>query len=206
MKYCIFPLLFFLLSCASARKQRHQFAHELDNYNLSNGDTLVDIGSGYGLVERELSHRNPTLHFILEDIPKNIWTDDVKGVLTKEVVNSKYAPTLGSNSTIVIGREDSIPLPSGRYNNVLCRISMHEFTQKEKMVSELTRILSDTGTLLIVERVAQYEGHIEKACKKLLLTKEEVISSFEHLQLVDSILLYDKDTYIFKFKKLPSVN
>ncbi|MBK6381766.1 MAG: methyltransferase domain-containing protein [Chitinophagaceae bacterium] len=155
-----------------------RFNYEISNYNLENIDTLVDIGCGFAHGARFISSKFQNLHFILEDLPKDIWGNDMKVILTKNVRNTPAAPTFGTNSMIVFGTPDSIPLQSGRYERVLCRITLHEFSNREKMISELIRILSPTGTLLIVERTSSYEGQRDKYCKQLYLTK---MKSSNHL-------------------------
>jgi len=135
----------FLASCTSTKLLNERFNYEVSNYNLENIDTLVDIGCGFAHGARFISSKFKNLHFILEDLPKDIWGNDMKVALTKNVKNTPFAPTFGTNSMIVFGTPDSIPLQSGRYERVLCRITLHEFSNREKMISELIRILSPTG-------------------------------------------------------------
>lgn len=163
----------------------------------------MDIGCGYAFNDRFISSKFQNLHFILEDLPKDLWGNDLKKALTKNVKNSPFAPTFGNNSRVVFGTIDSIPLQSEKYERVLCRISLHEFSNKEKMISELVRILSPTGTLIIVEKTSSYDGERDKTCKQLYLTKAEIIKSFSNLKLVDTIPLQplvDKGI-LFKFMK-----
>lgn len=193
----------FLASCTSTKLLNERFNYEISNYNLENIDTLVDIGCGFASGDRFISSKFKNLHFILEDLPKNIWGNDLKIALIKNVKNTPFAPTFGTNSKIIFGTTDSIPLQSGQYERVLCRITLHEFSSREKMISELTRILSLTGTLLIVERTSLYEGQRDKYCKQLYLTKEEIIKAFSNLKLVDTIQLQplSDNAFIFKFTK-----
>jgi hypothetical protein len=72
------------------------------------------------------------------------------------------------------------------------------------MVSELIRILSPSGTLIIVEKISSFEGQRDKGCKQLYMTKEEVIKAFKLLKLVEVIPLIPPadNGFIFKFKKV----
>jgi ubiquinone/menaquinone biosynthesis C-methylase UbiE len=196
-------IILFLGSCTSSKELNQRFDYEISNYNLENVDTLVDIGCGFAQGDRVISSKFRNLHFILEDLPKDIWGNDLKLALTKNAKNTPFAPTFGTNSRIVFGTPDSIPLPSGQYERVLCRITLHEFTNREKMVSELIRILSPTGTLLIVERTSSFEGQRDKYCNQRYLTKEEIINAFGNLKLVDTIPLQppSDNGFIFKFTK-----
>ena len=71
------------------------------------------------------------------------------------------------------------------------------------MVSELERILSPTGTLIVVEREPLFEGQRDKSCKQLYMKKMEVINSFENLNLIDTIriLPLTDNAILYKFKK-----
>jgi ubiquinone/menaquinone biosynthesis C-methylase UbiE len=176
---------------------------EISNYGIAGNDTLVDIGCGSAYYDRIISNKFPNIHFVLEDLPKDTWSNDLEKFLKKTVVNTPFAPNFKTNSRVVFGTADSIPLGSEKYTLVLCRISMHEFSNRQKMISELSRILNSTGTLLIVEKLSLYNGEKDKKCKQQYLTKEEVISSFKNLQLTDTIRLQpqSENGMLFKFKK-----
>ena len=203
MRGILLLMILFFVSCTSTKLLNERFAYEISNYNLENVDTLVDIGCGYAFTDRIISSKFQKLHFILEDLPKDIWGNDLKTGITKNVTNTPFAPTFGTNSKIVIGTTDSIPLQSGQYERVLCRTTLHEFSSREKMVSELIRILSPTGTLIIVEKISSYQGERDKSCKQLYLTKEDIIKAFSNLKLVDTIPLQPiaKQGFLFKFTK-----
>lgn len=199
-------LVLFFASCAntkSAKERNERLDYEIAHFDLEDVDTLADIACGTAYYDRIISHKYPRLHFVLEDLPKDHWDTDLTAYLTKNIQNTPYAPTFGSNSTIVFGTPDSIPLQDGQYERVLCRISLHEFTNRKKMAAELTRILSETGTLLIVEKVSSYEGQRDKQCKELYLTKAAILETFSHLTLVDTIPLLPLSDrgILFKFKK-----
>lgn len=206
MRTILLLSILFQLSCKSPMLLEQRFAYEISNYGLENVDTLVDIGCGYATTARFISGKFPNLHFILEDLPTDTWGNDLKIALAKNVRNTPLAPYFGSNSTIIFGSNDSIPLPGGQYKKVLCRITLHEFANREKMVSELVRILSPTGTLVIVERVSSRAGERDKHCKKLYLTREEIIQSFHDLNLAAAIPLKpaSENGFVFKFRKKPA--
>jgi len=182
--------------------------YEISNYGIAGIDMLVDIGCGSGYYDRIISNKFPNLHFVLEDLPRDIWNNDLKKLLKKTVVNTPFAPNFKTNSRIIFGTQDSIPLESEQYKLVLCRLTLHEFSRKDEMTAELSRILNSTGTLVIVERISSYKGERDKECKQLYLTKEQVISSFGNLILTDTIRIGtpSENGMIFKFKKKTVVN
>ncbi len=176
---------------------------EISNYGIVGNDTLVDIGCGSAYYDRIISNKFPNLYFVLEDLPKDTWSNDLEKLLKRTVINTPFAPNFQTNSRVVFGKTDSIPLNSEKYKLVLCRITLHEFSNRQKMTYELSRILSSEGTLVIVEKLSSYKGEKDKKCKQLYLTKEEVINSFKNLQLTDTIRLQPltENGMIFKFKK-----
>ncbi len=203
MRIYLFILLLFLVSCSGIKGmiESDTFDYEVSNYQLANIDTLVHIGCGYGFFDGIISSKYQKLHFILEDDTLSKYGDIIKKNLASKVKNSKYEPTFGTNSRIVFGSSDSIPLPTGKYERVLCRISFHCFKNREKMVTELARILSPTGTLIIVEKIGCFSGEGRKHCKEHSISKDEVIQSFSQLELVDSLPLLENISFLFKFKK-----
>jgi ubiquinone/menaquinone biosynthesis C-methylase UbiE len=203
MRNIILLTALFLVSCSSTKLLEARFIYEISNYSLEKVDTLADIGCGYAYNDRFISSKFLNLHFVLEDLPKDIWGNDLKKALKKNVKNTPFAPTFGNNSRVVFGTIDSIPLESEKYERVLCRITLHEFSNREKMISELIRILSPTGTLIIVEKTSYYEGERDKACKQLYLSKAEIIKAFSNLKLIDTIPLLPlvDRAVLFKFAK-----
>lgn len=125
MRNILLLMILFLVSCTSTKLLYERFDYEISNYDIANVDTLVDIGCGYAYNDRYISSKFQKLHFILEDLPKDIWGNDLEKALIEYVKNSTIAPAFGTNSKIVIGTTDSIPLQSGQYERVLCRITLH---------------------------------------------------------------------------------
>ncbi|MDB5200664.1 MAG: Methyltransferase type 11 [Ferruginibacter sp.] len=203
MRITLSLIILLFLSCTSTKVLNERFDYEISQYHLENVDTLVDIGCGSAYNDQYISRKYPNLHFILEDLPTDLAGHDLRKALTKVVKDVPYAPNFGTNSRIVTGSSDTIPLPSGRYERVLCRITLHEFTNPVKMVSELKRILSPTGRLIVVERLPSYPGERDKHCKQLYLTKENILKQMGSLKLLDSVPLqqHSKQGLLLTFTK-----
>lgn len=150
--------LLFFVSCQGPRIYNKRMKKEIISYNLETIDTFVDIACGYARYDKIISNQYPNLHLILEDLSSADWNNDLKKYLINYVQNSPSAPKFKTNTRLVFGTPDSIPLKSEKYERVLCRISLHEFTKREKMISELVRILSPTGTLIIVKKFLLTKG------------------------------------------------
>ncbi len=181
-------IIFIVSSCSSAKLNFRAYPtlnDEIEAYNLNGIDTLVDIGCNWGFMTEFIEYKYPSMYFILEDLPE--FTNYVKNKqMNTQSCVSKTLRGMKKKYQFVAGFEDSIPLPSNSYKKVLCRKTVHEFTNVEKMVSELTRILKNDGELIIVEP-EPFEGHeYDKYCKRKHLTTEEIIKIFSKLKLVKS--------------------
>jgi ubiquinone/menaquinone biosynthesis C-methylase UbiE len=178
-------LLIFVLCCSIqlcygqsdikySKKEKQIFENEFSKFKLSDRDTLVDIGAGSGINDELIFKFYPNAYFILEDID------------AKYLKESKYYIKVGhqkkyfkDRSVKILGTPDSVPLPSEKYKNILCRTSLHEFSNPDKMLQEIKRIISVAGQLIIVEGVPEFEGQIQKTCGKKLLTKAQIITLLE---------------------------
>jgi len=127
------------------------------------------------------------LYFVLEDFPF-----DNKGHNIQKNLENRFK-SIKHQYRFVAGREDTIPLASATYKRVICRRTIHEFTNRQKMASELVRILADGGILTVIEGIPEQPGFVDPYCNKPYLTKEEIINSFPSLTvLTDTVIVYPK--------------
>lgn len=174
----VFHLLLFGAPVAFAQNEIHYtkieqlvFDHEVAKYKLSGTDTLVDIGSWDGFHDELIFKFYPAMYFILEDIDAKCLEASKYGFK-----QGKQKLWLKDHSLKVMGTPDSIPLASAQYKHILCRLTLHEFTEPTRMLQEMKRIMAADGELIIVERLPAYEGQIEKWCQRKLLTETEIIN------------------------------
>lgn len=137
--------------CCSPKPNTYTFAtqNEIRAYKLENVDTLVDIGCGDGGHDRQIARQYPNLYLVLED-----FAVDLQGHNIPKRLNQRFT-SINHRYRFVAGSEDSIPLPSGAHKRVLCRRTFHEFSNRQKMVSELVRILADGGILTVIESISE---------------------------------------------------
>ena len=184
-------LLFLICSCSPSvykYKARKEIFRELNKIGLENIDTLVDIGCGFGYYDLEIAHNYPNVFLLLEDIPflpseQIIKTYSTRSIWLKHFLkNTNYTPKIEKRFNYISGYPDSIPLSSSSCKMVLCRMTVHEFSQEKKMINELQRILKSDGLIVIMETEPNYQDEIEKTCKNKLLTKNEILLKFSTLK------------------------
>jgi ubiquinone/menaquinone biosynthesis C-methylase UbiE len=152
-------------------REKKIFRGEISKFNLSDGDTLVDIGAGFGINDALIFKFYPKMYFILLDIDSS-YLEENRFSFRSE--GKKYH--FKDRSKKMLSYSDSIPLASSTYRNILCRISLHEFTNPNKTLQEIKRIMTKDGKLIIVERIPKYEGQKDSYCDKRLFKKEEILA------------------------------
>src|SRR5262245_12571362 len=127
MRLILFCLAIILISCSknynltghpSIRYKQSEitvFENEISSYGLMEQDTLVDIGSVDGINDELIFKFYPNMYFILEDIHDKFRSENKYAI--KENGEKIY---FKDHSKKITGTIDSIPLPTGLYNNVLC--------------------------------------------------------------------------------------
>lgn len=214
MQKTILILLILFSSCTIVIKQSAELPGvlEIKDYQLENIDTLVDIGCQDGKFSKEIAHIYPNLFLVLEDLEtytvcakggKNCISHNTQKRIRKIFKNSRKYGKVADRYKFIAGKIDSIPLPSGAYNRVLCRRTVHEFSQPAKMVQELKRILSKDGILTIVETEPNHPNHVDMYCNKRYLAKNEVIDLFKDFNL-DTVKTIQYGIYkmnVYNFKK-----
>ncbi len=205
-------ILSFLSGAATQNDDEQAMQLEIKEYALANVDTLVDIGCQDGEFSREIARAYPNLYLLLEDLENyklctkggtNCMTVNTKKQVTKKFKNSKKYPNLAGRYTFITGEIDSIPLATAAYKRILCRRTLHEFTERTKMVKELKRILSHDGTLTIVEPEPAYPNQLDIFCNKKYIPKKEMLEIFKDLQLqtVKTITYSNGKMNIYNFTK-----
>jgi len=194
--------LLFLFSCSSQLysliSSRHSavemqlYNDEIVKYGLKDKDTLLDIGSNYGVQSATIFRFYPNAFFVLEDIQSR-YSHPVK---TSILVDNKLR-YFDDHSTYVNGTADSIPLPSSSYRLILCRKTVHEFTHPTQMLKEIRRVMTSDGVLIVEEAKPKKEGEIDPYCKMKHLTREELLNLFS----ANGFRLLSSDTTTFAVRK-----
>lgn len=201
MRILTIIIIIFYSSCKTAAITS-ALKNEIQDYKFENVDTLVDIGCGNAYHDKLIYESYPNMFFVLEDLQyleyhtKKWQPEKSKRRLTIDEVrqtfkNNKSYPSIESHFKLVIGSEDSIPLPSGQFSRILCRLTLHEFKNRSKMVAEMIRILRPGGILTIAEVPSKMLGDRDPYCTNLFLTKSEIMDLFKILTFTsESVVNY----------------
>ena len=187
-------------------------ADEISNYNLESIDTLVDIGCQNGEFSKELLLANPKLYLVMEDLKEYSYCDEngknCKYYNTQEEINKVFLKKKNLNLfknryKFIAGTTDSIPLPTNSCKVILCRKTIHEFSNSAKMISELYRVLEKGGLLMIVEAEPKYPNQKDENCKHKYLTRVEVINLFKQFKYLKVSAVYYKggEMNLYKYSK-----
>lgn len=200
MKLFVFFIAFFLWSCVNYstynlaqldKSELKLFDNGISKYGLNDGDTLLDVGSGYGYHSARIFRYYPNMFFVLEDIEIK-YAKENRGFV---VVNGK-SKYFKDNSKYVNGIIDSILLPNSTHKLILCRKTLHEFTNPIVMLKELRRILTSDGILIIEEAIPKIAEEIDPYCKMKHLSKDEIIK----LLTVNNFKFLSADSTTFPIK------
>lgn len=201
----LFVAFIWLNSCSSSIYSKGQytaqndslrkdvFKHEVSKLNLTDGDTLVDIGSSLGYFDFQLFHFYPNKYFVLEDV----------SVKRSKVINRGYILVNGRKRHFrkqvqrVKGTDTTIPLSSNRYKTLLCRMALHEFTKPLAMIKEMKRIMAPDGILIVEELNPRAENELDIGCKMRHMTKNEIVT----LMNQGGLTLVAADTSTWKINK-----
>lgn len=176
---------------------------EIEAYGLHNSDTLVDIGCGDGTHAAYISHFYPLSYFILEDIDAKT----INGI--NEHYNNfyKFSVYIKERHQVVLGTSDTIPLTSSTYKYLLCRKTLHEFTNLKKMIQEMNRILITGGKLIVADTEPIQESETDPYCKKLLIPKQKIIDvlqkeKFAFIKSTDIQMKKNRKLAVLIFEKI----
>ena len=178
------------------------YKQEVKNVNLIEGDTLLDIGSGEGMVNAMYSVVQNNLHQVLMDTdPKTMNKKNVSN--SYKAVFKSYKSKNTFSFDLIYNTEDSMPLNDKSFHKILCRRSFHEFKKPEDMLGEIHRILKDTGCVVVIEGVPRMPNDIDPTCKLEYLRADTIIKTFTKNRF--QLVFYMEETMPFDNNRKLSV-
>jgi ubiquinone/menaquinone biosynthesis C-methylase UbiE len=176
----------------------------MPQFDLKANDTIINLGSGNGWREFELSLLTNKLAFYLEDLDSvSLNQANIKKNKT-EFTHNRKSP-LTNTFQIVYGTTIDIPVKDAFANKVMIMNSYHHFDKKDEMLKEIHRVLKVNGRLIITDHVSLTESRESSyGCdrKYFLLNEKDLIDQIikAGFSLV-SVTKMAKQTRIFVFEK-----
>ena len=191
----------------SKEKISSYYHQQFQFLNISEGDTIVDIGAGSGWYEGAFSAISELkeLTFILVDInPKCLNEKKVNNMI------SHYSKVKGDSIThrfqIVQNTPDSLQVPLNRFNKVWMLNTLHEIPDQSKMIRDIYAILKTGGEIIVLENPPKKEGQLHGVCRMPLLSFEKINSlftsnGFQFSEKIDIIRKRNSDIQMLRFIK-----
>jgi len=151
------------------------FEKQLAFLNIKNNDTIIDIGSSSGSYEGCISvlgtFKNVT--FVLVDIDSNCLNKtkvnnmvSYYSMLKGEPINQKF--------DIIQNTVDSLYLPLNLYSKVWLMNTLHEIPDKQKLISDVNKVMRLGGELILYEILSSPKHTIHGGCDHPLMGDNEI--------------------------------
>jgi predicted methyltransferase len=182
---------------------------ELDFYGFQPRQVVASIGAQCGHWEAAFAATTDSIQFYLEDIDTTAFNKRQVGFAWHYYDSLRGSP-MTCTYTLITGTEESTLLPENTFDKIIIINSFHEFTKREDMLADIKKKLKPGGILYIDETVPKRKGQLHGACKKPMLTPEEMISILTKngYEYVDGLeILFRKGRpfrKIYAFRKNPS--
>jgi ubiquinone/menaquinone biosynthesis C-methylase UbiE len=126
---------------------------------LESGSTIVDLGTGPGILSIELHKLLPQAKIIGIDLSSDMLE-----------IARKNADEVGmSNFETRLGKAEELPIESNSVNLVVTQSSFHEWEDQRKGLSEIFRILKPGGSLILKDYNRSWLSGWRRGLFKLLL-------------------------------------
>jgi len=127
---------------------------------LESGSTIVDLGTGPGILSIELHKLLPQAKIIGVDLSSDML----------EIARRNADEARVSNYETRLGRAEEIPVESNSVNLVVTQSSFHEWEDPQKGLSEILRILKPGGSLILKDYNRVWLSGWRRSLLKFLLT------------------------------------
>jgi ubiquinone/menaquinone biosynthesis C-methylase UbiE len=127
---------------------------------LESGSTIVDLGTGPGILSIELNKLLPQAKIIGVDLSSEML----------EIARKNADEAGASNYETRLGKAEEIPIESNSVNLVVTQSSLHEWEDPQKGLSEIFRILKPGGGLILKDYNRAWLSKWKRPLFKFLLT------------------------------------
>jgi ubiquinone/menaquinone biosynthesis C-methylase UbiE len=127
---------------------------------LESGSTIVDLGTGPGILSIELHKMLPQAKIIGIDLSSDML----------EIARRNADEAGMSNYETRLGRAEEIPVESNSVNLVVTQSSFHEWDDPQKGLSEIFRVLKPGGSVMLKDYNWDWLSGWRRSLLKFLLT------------------------------------
>lgn len=158
----------------SAMLRKH-FEQQLVFLQISNGDTIVDIGSSSGAYIGAINviAEFKNVHFILVDIDINCLNSTKVNNMIAHYENLRGS-AFNNSISFVVNTTDSLYLPLNSKRKLWIFNTLHEIPEKAGMIKQMAAVLQTGGEIIIAELLATEKYKIHRGCNKPLMSDEEM--------------------------------
>lgn len=153
----------------------------IEFFDFKKGDNVADIGAGEGKYEGAFSLLFDSINYFVQDIDKNILTQDKLNKTVKHYSSLKGLPQT-SKFQLYIGTEKSTNLPDATFDKMIMLSSFHEFTFMDEMIADISKKLKPDGKVYIVDAFCTEKGHVNYTSDEVILKMKKHGFTLDKLQ------------------------
>lgn len=153
----------------------------IEFFDFKKGDYVADIGAGEGKYEGAFSLLFDSINYFVEDINKNILTQDKLNKVIKHYSSLKGVPQTNTFK-LCIGTEKSTNLPDSLFDKIIMLSSFHEFTFVDEMIADISKKLKPDGKVYILDAFCTEKGHVNYTSDEVILKMKKHGFTLDKLQ------------------------
>lgn len=148
-------------------------------FNVSEGDTIVDVGAASGWIEGAFAAVTPlrSVHFILLDIDTGCLNARMIGNMQRAYAAVRGEP-LPCSFQWVRNSPDSLHLPLNRFRKLWLINVLHEVPEPARLVQQVAAVLQSGGEVVVEEMMPKTKGQLHGGCHKPLMQPDELETVF----------------------------
>jgi arsenite methyltransferase len=172
----------------------------LDNADLTDGDTLLDVGCGDGLIAFGALDRTTNTKVIFSDISQDL-LDHTQSLIREKQVD-------GRSELLLTAADDLSALGDGSTDVVTTRSVLIYVSAKQKAFNEFYRVLKPGGRLSIFEPINNYwhpsPAHIFMGCdvSPVIEISRKLKAFYAHIQPEDDAMFDFNERDLINFAEI----
>jgi len=179
----------------AVEKDPAKLTHMVARFNLKQGSTLLDVGTGTGVL----------LPFLVRVVGRSGWVIglDYAELMLRQAIKKHCS----GNIAYLLADIGAIPARSGSFEAVVCYSCFPHFQDKPQVLSEIRRTMKPGGQLFIChtsgrEQINHIHRQIPPVCHDALPENREMHHLLENVGFVHINIEDEADSYLAVAEKL----